>query len=304
MMLQRVKDIFFNTPLGNYYWLLRTWPMRKSFPKLHILTIEETIDKIIKNKLSISRFGDGEFILLMEKRDIVFQKLSHKISQRLFEVINSNASNHLVCLTSALTDRKNYTHYSKTYWVNFLNRYGLDLMNKMMNHKNIYGNALISRFYLHRKNKENTILIVEKLKKIWDKQDVLFVEGELSRLGIGNDLFDNAKSIERIICPAENAFEKYDEILNKSLEFGKNKLVILALGPTATVLAYDLSQNGIWALDLGHIDIEYSWFRMNATSHIAVSGKKTAEVSTQTDFDLSPELKKEYESSIVYKISE
>jgi len=90
-MLKRVKDIFFNTPLGNYYWLLRTWPMRKSFPKLHILTIEETIDKIIKNKLSISRFGDGELILLMENRDIVLQKLSHKISQRLFKVINYNA---------------------------------------------------------------------------------------------------------------------------------------------------------------------------------------------------------------------
>lgn len=303
-MLQKVKDKFFATQFGYYYWLLRTWPMRKKFPRINILSIEETIDKIVKERLSISRFGDGEFILLMRKRDIVFQKLSNAISDRLFEVINSNRTNHLVCLTSALTDRKNYTHYSKTYWINFLNRYSSDLMNKMIYHKNIYGNALISRFYLHRKNKENTFLVVEKLKKIWDKQDILFVEGELSRLGIGNDLFDNAKSIERIICPSENAFEKYDEILKKSLELGGNKLIIIALGPTATILSYDLSQHGIWALDLGHIDIEYSWFKMNATSRIPISGKKTAEISSQTNLELSPELKGEYERSIIYKISE
>ncbi len=79
-------------------------------------------------------------------------------------------------------------------------------------------------------------------------------------------------------------------------------MVIIALGPTATVLAYDLSQNGIWALDLGHIDIEYSWFKMKATSRIEISGKKTAELSTQTDFDLNPVLKEEYVSSIISKI--
>ena len=42
-------------------------------------------------------------------------------------------------------------------------------------------------------------------------------------------------SIQRIICPSENAFDEYDEIFEKILEYGKNKLILLALGPTATV---------------------------------------------------------------------
>ena len=35
---------------------------------------------------------------------------------------------------------------------------------------------------------------------------------------------------------------------------------MIALGPTATVLAYDLAEMGYWALDIGHLDLEYEWF--------------------------------------------
>ena len=33
-----------------------------------------------------------------------------------------------------------------------------------------------------------------------------------------------------------------------------------ALGPTATVLAYDLCSARYQALDIGHLDVEYDWF--------------------------------------------
>lgn len=32
-------------------------------------------------------------------------------------------------------------------------------------------------------------------------------------MGVGKDLYENAKSVKRIICPTNNAFDKYDEIL-------------------------------------------------------------------------------------------
>ena len=53
----------------------------------------------------------------------------------------------------------------------------------------------------------------------------------------------------------------------------KEKLFILALGPTATVLAYDLATFGFQALDLGHIDIEYEWFLMGATKKVPIKNK-------------------------------
>ena len=57
------------------------------------------------------------------------------------------------------------------------------------------------------------------------------VEGETSKNGIGNDLFDNVKSIKRIIYPAKNSFRVYDKILKAVLTFDKNNLILISLGP-------------------------------------------------------------------------
>lgn len=75
-----------------------------------------------------------------------------------------------------------------------------------------------------------------------------------------NNLFDGAKSISRIVCPARSAFDKYDEILSAFNDISPDKLVLAALGPTATVLAYDLCNEGYQAIDIGHLDVEYEWF--------------------------------------------
>ena len=58
----------------------------------------------------------------------------------------------------------------------------------------------------------------------------------------------------------------YDKILNSILEKDKNKLVILILGATATVLAHDLSKKGFRALDLGHLGKDYDAFRKKLTA--------------------------------------
>lgn len=60
---------------------------------------------------------------------------------------------------------------------------------------------------------------------------------------------------------------------------GGGRLILIALGMTATVLAYDLSKAGFWAIDIGHIDVEYEWFLRGVTEKIALNGKFVNEVS-------------------------
>ena len=55
--------------------------------------------------------------------------------------------------------------------------------------------------------------------------------------------------------------------------------VILALGPAAKVLAYELSKAGFWCLDLGHLDIEYEWFRLNTNRKVIIKNKYVNESS-------------------------
>ena len=73
--------------------------------------------------------------------------------------------------------------------------------------------------------------------------------------------------------------KKYDEILSTLKQESKDSLIILALGPTATILAYDLAKEGYQALDLGHIDIEYEWFKMKSAEKVKISNKYTNEVT-------------------------
>ena len=57
---------------------------------------------------------------------------------------------------------------------------------------------------------------------------------------------------------------------------------MIALGPAATVLSYDLAKAGYHALDIGHLDIEYEWFLRKATKKINIEDKWVNEVPGNT----------------------
>ena len=79
------------------------------------------------------------------------------------------------------------------------------------------------------------------------------------------------KSIQRIICPVINAFNLYSKIVNTvKKKVSKNKLILIALGPTATLLSFDLYKLGYQSIDVGHVDIEYEWFLRNAKRKIPI----------------------------------
>jgi len=119
---------------------------------------------------------------------------------------------------------------------------------------------------------------VFQLKSIWNNKNLLLVEGEKSRLGMGNDFFSNATSIRRIICPATDAYSTINEIENAVYTESGYDMVLIALGPTATVLAYRFYKKGIQALDIGHIDIEYEWYLKGVQDKEPVAHKYIGEM--------------------------
>lgn len=266
--------------IGIYEFLLKKYSLCKDFmlkkkigvPK--VMSIDQTIEYILNNKCSVSRYGDGELKIVCGE-DIRFQHYELNLSKRLSEILKGDGT-VLVCISNIFDDLNWMIPSSYEYtwrvvadhrkeWTNVLN----------LNYE--YGNAFISRLYFGWKDKSNTSRWFSNMKKIWEGKDIVFVEGEQSRLGYGNDLFLNAKSIRRILCPTRNAFSKYETILNEVKKLPHNVLLLLALGPTATVLAYDLAKEGYWAIDIGHIDIQYEWYKSGATEKIPIPGKYTNE---------------------------
>lgn len=246
-----------------------------------IKTLDETLDKVINDKCSVSRFGDGEFCILLLLGDLRFQPLDYTLGIRLREVIKSRLENLLVCLPPVFESVDFMLDLHKNFWSKWVNCFGNRVMQYVDMDKEYY-NSYLSRPYVVYKDKSKVKARFDKIKLIWDNRDIIIVEGEKSRLGVGNDLFNNCKSIERILCPAVNAFSKYDEILNEVKKQDKSKLVLIALGPTATLLAYDLCIEGYQSIDVGHIDIEYEWFLLGVTEVCPIKNKYVNEIDEGT----------------------
>ena len=144
-----------------------------------------------------------------------------------------------------------------------------------------YYDAYVSRPYMIYKDKDkNASEIFNLYKKLFCDRNILIIEGENTKTGVNNGLLDGAHSIKRILCPDTNAYSAYDKILNKAIESAvSDDLILITLGPTATILAYDLAMQGYQAIDLGQVDNEYEWFLRHATERIVIEGKSVSELA-------------------------
>ena len=239
-------------------------PREIVFNGLNIASREETLNEIISNNKSIARFGDGEFKIIFGL-GIGFHRSSKSLKNKLLNVLKSNLNNLLIGINMPYHEQElNLRPDSwRDYWKNYIKKYKFKIID-LLNVKRKYYFALIFKYAFLFKNKKKFDIIsyIKKLKKIWDSRDILIIEGYFTRSGIGNDLFNNTKSIKRILCPPENAFSVYNKIINKfkKLRIPKSDLILISLGPVASILSYDLCKMGYQALDIGHADIEYEFF--------------------------------------------
>lgn len=242
---------------------------------IKVLGILDTLNYIMAHNSSVARFGDGEMDIITG-HSIPYQDYDENLANELKEIISSESNESLViCLSDVFERLDRYNQEAVDFWKQHLN-------NNYVYYKSLckapwYGSTFISRPYMDLVDKSLSNMYFKNIKNLWDKRDILIVEGVNSRSGVGNDLFDNANSVERIICPSKNAYSKIDEIESLIERHAENKLVLLILGPTAKVLAKRLSIKKFQAIDMGHIDSEYEWFKMKATTKVKLDHKHTAE---------------------------
>ena len=76
------------------------------------------------------------------------------------------------------------------------------------------------------------------------------------------------------------------------------------LGPTATVLAYDLAQLGYWVMDTGQFDVEYEWFLKSVNRRCGLKYKRVSEVGEheQLELDVVDEMMQCYFKEIIQKV--
>lgn len=248
----------------------------KIIPLPKVRSIEETLDKLNADNASISRFGDGEFLYIIDKLSLPFQKYDPRLAEKMKNILVSNDPKILVGLPIGYYSLDNLKPESLLTWRSQI-AWIYPRLRKFLDKNKTYYNAHMTRSYSGFVDKSKSKTYFEKLMKMWEGREVLLIEGEKSRLGVGNNLFGNAVKVERILAPMHHAFSQYDNLFSEALKHDKSKLVLIALGPTATALSYDLAKEGYQAIDIGNADIEYEWYLRGATSKVKIEGKYTSE---------------------------
>lgn len=276
---------------------------KKSFDDIFdisVKSIDETLDEIIENKKSVVRIGDGELDLIYGE-NIIYQHFNPELAQILKDsILNNHNPRVLTCLPDIFTNLDRYNEMRGYYAVGVLPRFS-DFFKEIEKTKYSYGSTFMSRMYMSFKDKSKSQHYFHKLRKIWQNKDILIVEGEYTRSGVGNDLFKNVRSIQRIICPAEDAYDEVYEIEEAIRNNAQNKLILLMLGPTAKVIVNDLQDLDNQILDIGHIDTEYEWFKMDAKYVVSIG--KNKHMAESVDKNLNEEDNPQYQKEIIMKIN-
>tara|TARA_B100000745_G_scaffold299870_1_gene251823 strand:- start:4391 stop:5215 length:825 start_codon:yes stop_codon:yes gene_type:complete len=264
----------------------------------NVLSIQETLTKIDSQNLSAIRFGDGE-ISLIQGSSLGFQKYDASLANAIQKVLKSEDDTLLICIPGIFGDISTFSSLGFWFEIHHTFRYS-DIWKKLTSPEKTYGDAFFARPYFTFKDKSKVSKIYELIKNLWKNKEVVLIEGEKSRLGVGNDLFNGARSLERILCPAENAFSKEDEIVAKAIELPKDTLILLSLGPAAKVIGYELFKRGYRVIDIGHVDMEYEMFLRNSEEQIPVKYKYFNEINERDPEECE---EPEYLSQIIAKVT-
>lgn len=228
---------------------------------LNILDPEDTIEFLLKHKTSLGRFGDGEINILFKNKSIGFQSSSVNLKRDLGSIKENK--NFKIAIPYAFKSTKEDKLFIKAFWWRYVTFNFSNLVRFCKYHTNFFLDTNFGRVITELKDKKKIAILIKKICKLWESRDVIIVEGEYTRFGVGNDLLKKTNSVSRIIAPAKNAYSKVDDIYNQTLNIAKKfdrPLILISLGPTATVLAYKFSES-YQAIDIGHFDLQYQYLQ-------------------------------------------
>ncbi|MCD6582466.1 MAG: DUF1792 domain-containing protein [Desulfuromusa sp.] len=202
----------------------------------------ETIKAIAEKGYSIARFGDGEFNMCIGRHKS-FQQYDEKLVSRLKWVLANNEPGLLIGVPT-IRSEKDLTVILKKFVI----RRGHRVL-ELLDRDRIYESATMATVFPAKS--ADLVSHVNLLKSIWAERKVVFVVGANSRFFYEKELFENMAQHQFIYGPARNAFTQYDDLIKQVTAYDRGWLILISLGPTATVMVYDLFKLGYQAIDLG-----------------------------------------------------
>ncbi len=258
-MKRRIKDIL----AALVYFLYEKGILHN---RIRVYDIDETIDELLRTEKSMVRFGDGE-IVMIKGVDLMLQKASPEIGAGLADILAYTHDDLIVTIPDIFTTLSDHRRESRQFWKDHL-LFCRKTYEKYCNPDRVYYSTFVSRCYYFGQDRSRCDRWFAKIRKIWENKNIVIVEGTRTHNGVGNDLFDSAAGIERIICPPKDAYAAIPEILDECMRCGGDRLFLLSVGVAAKFLAASLFDAGRRVLDIGNMDMEYEWYVRKASGKI------------------------------------
>jgi glycosyltransferase family protein len=215
----------------------------------------QTIHHLLTNRASIARYGDGELKLCIG-RSAKSQKAGKSIQRRLREILQAGEKTNCLVGIPRIYSNQDQGRMSERKW-RFWKSYTGSTFRGLYSSKKVYGSAFITR--PDAAPEIDCVDYFELVKSIWKDKDVFVMHGKGTGFLKSISLLDGAKKYEVVAGPIIDAHDQHSKLLRTILDRTSNDMVILlSLGPEATVLAYDLATFGRQALDLGHMGMFYA----------------------------------------------
>jgi hypothetical protein len=226
---------------------------------ISILLENETMDKIYNDKCSICRFGDGEIYHLFRTNPEYGsggQNCCNEIRNKLIAILNNTNEKILIGFSGYfnepnIIENEYYTNMLSKTTKSFFTKYRQKLFSSF---PNLFEMTLYSAEITRLKQLKQPEYIISKFDKLFLENECIFVGNNNIIEAIKFHFIDKFKTITFINGPNNNAYLDYDKIYQNIItqNGSKNKLILISLGITATIMSYELAENGYWVIDIGH----------------------------------------------------
>jgi hypothetical protein len=197
-----------------------------------------------KTGKSLARYGDGEYSLCLGG-NCVSQRFDARLQRELRTILQAPPGGVLACIPNL--DAKLPDNKAKA-WKNYRQPRHLGLLNGAVT----YGSSFISR--PDSAPWIDTPDYWSRVTALWRERAVILVTGHYNELRVAQ--MDGAAEVREIVAPRQHAYAEVDRIeveICAAAGDMNDPLVLMCLGPTATVLAARLAKYSLQALDLGHL---------------------------------------------------
>jgi hypothetical protein len=217
---------------------------------LRVVDEWKTLGTLGEQRASFARYGDGE-LEIMIGRGISFQEYHPELARRLRAILRAATPQFLIGIPNfAALQIKSAER--KRRW----ERYRC-MFSHLVRRDAPYHSAFVSR---PAAIGLESVEYFRTFESLWTGRDVVLVHN--SAAVASHPLFREARSVRHVACAAQHAFREYPALLERATAFHATPgiLFLIAAGPTAGVLAWDLAQRGAQALDIGHLTNTYDEF--------------------------------------------